>query len=173
MESYDETDAFKWSKNKLFDEIPLKFRNYHNELLIAHPGKSIATFESVDKVEDAVEKAKFFLHQYREHASHQSGMPVAISCKIANKKYLMSATSDCSINFKESELPNEIPSKTSEFIFYQKVFSTGQESFRFESSLKQDFYLAYSMEKGEKELVLKYCAKHVIDETIKIFVDDI
>ncbi|XP_063797965.1 interleukin-18-like isoform X2 [Pseudophryne corroboree] len=168
----DETDAFKWTQNAPINEIPLMFKNYNNERLIACPEESIATFQPVDETDDPREKAMFFLHTYRELANHHKGMPVAISCKISNKEYLMCATSNSSITIKECELPKEIPSKTSEFIFYQKVFSTEQTSFRFESSVNQDFYLAYSTEHHVKKLFLKHCPEGEIDETIMIILED-
>ncbi|XP_018429151.1 PREDICTED: interleukin-18-like [Nanorana parkeri] len=115
----------------------------------------------------------FFLQKYKEVAWHTKGLAVAIAFKKNNENYIVSVNSDSSIILKQCELPKDIPEKESEIIFYQKVFrSEHPNSFRFESSLKQNFYLGFSEDDCNNKLVLKHCPGDILDETIKFILED-
>ncbi|XP_066461695.1 interleukin-18-like [Eleutherodactylus coqui] len=155
--SYDAVDAFK-SNSK--DGMNVRISNLSNEQLIVDPQK-FAIFESV---KDAKAEATFCLHIYAESGHEIDGLPVAISCQISEKKYILEASNSVddplnSVNFLEKQLPRVIESKTSGLIFYLQEFSTGDSSFRFESSLHKGFCLAWN---SEKKLILK--RKQSIDE---------
>ncbi|KAM4016517.1 interleukin-18-like isoform 1-T2 [Anomaloglossus baeobatrachus] len=158
--SFDEIDAFKMSLNmqRVFPQV---IKNGLNELLIAHPEKAHAIFEPDE--DTTAEQAAFYLHKYREDAHHRFGLPVTISCKIGNRNYVLkvgNSESDA-VYVEEQVLPKEIPSTTSELIFYLQEFSIGHPYFCFESSLKEGFCLAWN---AEKKLILK--PKGSLDETI-------
>ncbi|KAM5141601.1 interleukin-18 [Mantella aurantiaca] len=167
----DEVDAFKRASSEI---IPCSFKNIFNQILIPYPEESFAAFQSCESEEETDgTQPTFFLKIYRELAWHAKGLAVAISVKKNNENYIVSVNSDSSISFKQCELPQDIPGKGSEIIFYQKVFCTGHpNAFRFESSLKQNFYLGFSADDSNKKLVLKHCPRDQLDETIKFILGD-
>ncbi|XP_069804099.1 uncharacterized protein [Dendropsophus ebraccatus] len=144
--------------------IPCHFWNNHNDLLIAHPEQSVVKFEPEAHVE--AEKATFFQDIYSELAFTNKGTPMAISCKVNNKTYLLCVQNN-SVVLKENKLPPQIPTKTSELIFYKRFFSDGQSSYRFESSFPENHCLAWTTEGPEKKLILKPYSGNGIDETMK------
>ncbi|XP_069804010.1 uncharacterized protein [Dendropsophus ebraccatus] len=144
--------------------IPSHVWNNHNELLIAHPEQSIVKFEPEPHIE--AEKATFFQDIYRELAVTNKGTPMAMSCKVDNKTYLLCVENN-SVILKEDKLPAEIPTKTSELIFYKRFFSDGQSSYCFESSFIENHCLAWNTEGPEKKLILKPYSGNGIDETMK------
>ncbi|XP_073441213.1 interleukin-18-like isoform X2 [Dendrobates tinctorius] len=167
LHSPDEFDAFKMSAGRQ-NGFPRIIKNELDELLIVHPEKSHAIFEPVQ--DTGAEQATFYLHKYRDNAHGRDGLPVTISCKIGKRNYILKAgniESDA-VYVEEHKLPSEIPTKTSEFIFYLQEFSIGCESFCFESSMKEGFFLAWNKDK-EKKLILKPKPKVSIDETLNFF----
>ncbi|KAG9464356.1 hypothetical protein GDO78_020069 [Eleutherodactylus coqui] len=112
---------------------------------------------------------------YRELATND-GLPVIFSCKVDNKNYLLCVQNN-SVIIKESELPEEIPTETSELIFYVKEFSNGHSAFCFESSLKfeppteQRFCLAWNKDDPVKKLILKPYYEGRINESINFFIE--
>lgn len=150
-------------------QIPCYLLNNNNDLLIAHPEESIATFESDGQSKE--EHAIFYQDIYRELALSDKGLPVALSCKVGDKNYHLCAANN-SVILKEGELPKEIPETTSELIFYRKQFSDGHSSCRFESSLKQNNFLAWNTEDPKRKMILKPNAEDVIDETMKFDLED-
>ncbi|XP_068098897.1 interleukin-18-like [Hyperolius riggenbachi] len=165
----DVVDAFK---NSPRDYTPHRFTNIYNEPLVVHPDKCVAAFQSFGPKQetDGGSRPLFFLQLYRELDIHSRGVAVAIICKIYNKTYILAANTSGSLYFKQCEPPKAIEGKSNEIIFYQKRFSTGHRSFRFESSVKKDFFLGFNTD-SEKMLVLKESSCVDVDETIKIFVE--
>ncbi|KAM8927668.1 interleukin-18-like [Pelodytes ibericus] len=169
FQKQDEVDAFK----RPFSPAPgpKYLQNCDYSLLIAYSGineeDSGAEFKSYYDV--SASQAKFFLHPFRENGQHRDGIPVLISVDIDNKNYIMYSAADDSVHFKRNDVPIDIPSTKSEFIFYQKAFSAGHTSLCFESSMKQHFYLSFEKENNDQPLVLKYCPPGELNETIKIF----
>ncbi|KAG8569263.1 hypothetical protein GDO81_014326 [Engystomops pustulosus] len=154
--------AFKGTKKRTSHYL----QNSNKDFLIALPEESIATFESKNPETD--EKAVFYLTTYRD-TSPANSLPVVISCQVNKKNYLLCARKD-SVILKQSELPEEIPTKTSEFIFYMINFSHGDNGFRFESSVNVEsgkFCLAWNHEDPRKKLILKPYRKEETDETMR------
>ncbi|XP_077113557.1 interleukin-18-like [Ranitomeya variabilis] len=165
LHSPDEFDAFKMSAGSQ-NGFPQIIKNELDELLIVHTEKSHAIFEPVQ--DTVAERVTFYLHKYRDNAHGRDGLPVTISCKIEKRNYVLkvgNVESDA-VYVEEHKLPPEIPTKTSELIFYLQEFSSGCESFCFESSLKKGFFLAWNK---EKKLILKPKPKVSIDETLNFF----
>ncbi|XP_040181997.1 interleukin-18-like [Rana temporaria] len=163
----DEVDAFKCGSS---ESIPCNFKNIFNEILIPYPEKCFAAFQSCGSQEETDgSQPIFFLKKYKELALHSRGLAVAITFKENNKNYVVSVNSDSSIAFNQCELPRDISGVQSDIIFYQKVFRQEHpNSFRFESSLKQNFYLGFSADADDnnKKLVLKHLPRDYLDETI-------
>ncbi|XP_073513121.1 interleukin-18-like isoform X2 [Phyllobates terribilis] len=136
-------------------------KNALNELLIAKPEESIAIF--APDGDSKVEQGRFYIHKYRKDGENISGLPVIISCKIANRNYILEANNAESDTVKvtEGQLPQEIPSDSSGLVFYMQEFSEGHRNMCFESSLKKGCYLAWNK---EKKLILK--RRVPSDETI-------
>ncbi|KAM3922926.1 interleukin-18-like [Leptodactylus fuscus] len=144
--------------------IPYHFRNIHSDLLIANPRDSIATFKSDGHPEG--EQAVFYLNTYRSNDMSSNALPVAISCHVGRKNYILCVQSN-SVILKEGKLPEIIASRTSEYIFYVTEFSDPQPDnhlLKFESSSEQKCFLAWQTTDLERKLILK---KEVndIDET--------
>ncbi|XP_077313826.1 interleukin-18-like [Lithobates pipiens] len=161
----DEVDAFKCGSS---ESIPCNLKNIFNQILIPYPEKCFAAFQAC-RTEEEPDGSQpiFFLKKYKELAWHDRGLAVAITFKENNKNYVVSVNSDSSIVLNQCELPQDIPGMQSEIIFYQKVFREEHpNSFRFESSLKQNFYLGFSADDYNKKLVLKHLPGDNLDETI-------
>ncbi|XP_066462289.1 uncharacterized protein [Eleutherodactylus coqui] len=154
--------------DSLKEEIPYHILNSHDDFLTAQPEESIATFESDGDAKG--ERAMFYMNIYREYDSG-NGLPVVFSCRVDNKNYLLSAASN-SVSLKEGGLPSEIPTKTSEFIFYIIDFSSGQKALRFESSAAQKCCLAWSVQDPKKTLILNLYHEGAINERMSFFVED-
>ncbi|CAN2389998.1 Interleukin-1 / 18, partial [Pristimantis euphronides] len=141
-------------------------QNSNDDFLVAHPKESTASFESDGQVKG--EQAIFYVTTYKEFAS-SNGLPAAFSCKVDNKNYFLSVENNAVI-IKEGELPEEIPSESREFIFYQRNFVSDKDSYEyatFESSVKSGFFLACS-EDG-RNLILKPHPGEEVDKTTKFF----
>ncbi|XP_066465456.1 uncharacterized protein [Eleutherodactylus coqui] len=150
-------------------KMPCHIRNAHDYLLVVHPEESVATFELDGDAKG--EEAMFYMNIYKELAFND-GLPVIFSCEIDNKNYLLCVEKN-SVIIKKGELPREIPSKTSELIFYAKEFSAGYGAYRLESSLRfgpsleQIFCLAWNK---EKKLILKLYREGSINEAVSFFI---
>ncbi|XP_072282261.1 interleukin-18 [Pyxicephalus adspersus] len=166
----DEVDAFKWGSS---ESVPCSFKNILNQTLIPYPERSLVAFQSFrDTEETDGSQPIFFLKKYRELALHTKGLAVAITFKENNINYILSVNSDFSITLEQRELPQHIPETESEIIFYQKVFRPEHpNSFRFESSVKRNYYLGFSWDDNERKLVLK-SPEDGLDETIKFILDN-
>ncbi|KAG8569265.1 hypothetical protein GDO81_014328 [Engystomops pustulosus] len=159
----DLLDGFKKHKQIGFGTIKIDYQK-NDHLLIANPEKRTATFEPLQSTE--VERAIFHLYAYKENKSNRGGLPVAIICKIGNNNYTLKAESN-SVIFVDHPLPQKIPEEKSGFIFYMKNFSPGNDCFKFESSVQNNFYLSWN---ENKELILKECNEQ-LDETISFFLE--
>ncbi|XP_071969339.1 uncharacterized protein [Engystomops pustulosus] len=153
---------------------PFYFKNSNMDLLIANLEKSIVTFGLKNPTKD--EKAVFYVNRYAEIAESK-GLPVVISCTVSGRNYFLCARSN-SVVLQESELPEEIPTKTSEFIFYMINFSPGDNGFRFESSLnleppEQRFCFAWDHTDPSKNVILKPHQEDVTDETMRILLSKV
>ncbi|XP_056400757.1 uncharacterized protein LOC130294632 isoform X2 [Hyla sarda] len=121
-------------------------KNFENCPLTAYPEQSIITFKS----DVQGERARISLDIYKDVIGGKDGVPVVISCELNDKTYLLCVESD-SVILKEIEVPEIIPSETSEFIFFKRNLC---EKFRtFESSSMSGFFLALSEE--DQSLTLK------------------
>ncbi|XP_066462288.1 uncharacterized protein [Eleutherodactylus coqui] len=160
--------ALNFKVNDFSGKAPYYIQNSHDDFLTAHPEESIATFESDGDTKG--ERAMFYVNRYNEYDSG-NGLPVVFSCRVDNKNYLLSAASN-SVSLKEGGLPSEIPTKTSEFIFYIIDFSSGQEALRFESSAAQKFCLAWSVQDTKKTLVLNQYHEDAINERMNFYIED-
>ncbi|XP_066462291.1 interleukin-18-like [Eleutherodactylus coqui] len=161
------TYAMNFNVNKFRGKTPYHIQNSHDDFLTAHPEESIATFESDGDTKG--ERAMFYVNRYSEYDSG-NGLPVVFSCRVDNKNYLLSAASN-SVSLKEGGLPSEIPTKTSEFIFYIIEFSTARNALRFESSAVQKFCLAWSVQDTKKMLVLNPYHEDAINERMSFFIE--
>ncbi|KAM3922924.1 uncharacterized protein RB166_011991 [Leptodactylus fuscus] len=144
--------------------IPYHFRNIHSDLLIANPTDSIATFKSDGHPEG--EQAVFYLNTYKSNDMSSNALPVAISCHVGEKNYILCVQSN-SVILKEGNLPEVIPSMTSEYIFYANEFSAAQPDnhlLKFESSCERQCFLGWQTTDPEKKLMLKKEVNDV-DET--------
>ncbi|KAG8569268.1 hypothetical protein GDO81_014330 [Engystomops pustulosus] len=97
---------------------------------------------------------KFNLLLYRTN-SISEGLSIAFTVKYENETYYMCCTEDMKLYFKKGECPSLIKGDHSDIIFFQKQFSAGDSSFRFQSSLNTDYYLAVSDKSGKPKLVLQ------------------
>ncbi|XP_069598443.1 uncharacterized protein [Ranitomeya imitator] len=132
------SDPFTWEKGFVkIVKIQLNIRNFQNELLVANPDTNDARFQTYADAED--EKAKFYLVIYKMLNGQEGGQPVAISCTVGDKDYLLSAENN-SVILKESEVPELIPSVSREFLFY--IRGTVLSNITFESSVEPGFFLA-------------------------------
>ncbi|KAE8592638.1 hypothetical protein XENTR_v10018829 [Xenopus tropicalis] len=161
----DEVDGFRLDEYSR--PIATNLRNSMQRLLtFVHDVEPFAIFLPDENNEE--NQATFLLHRYRENYQHQHGLAVVISKITDNKKYIMCSSSNGEVSFKERELPKNIESQESEYIFYQRTFSDGSSSLRFESSVKKNFYLAYEETESFQKLILKHCPPGDLDETISM-----
>ncbi|XP_053307694.1 interleukin-18-like [Spea bombifrons] len=163
MQQEDEVDAFRLVTPTNPAEISIQ--NIDQRTLITEKTEKNFTAQFVKN--DSDNQSKFLLYTYKETLPPR-GIPVLFSATIDNKRFLMCCDNDSSIYFKKEELPIDISSKHSEFIFYQRSFSAGHTSFSFESSVKQNFYLAFEEEGNIQKLILKHCPPGKLDETIQM-----
>ncbi|XP_066463052.1 interleukin-18-like isoform X2 [Eleutherodactylus coqui] len=143
-----ETDAWKKSRSSITGMIMNIFEHclvahpddlHDGGAVFANPGSDCQTFE---------------LQIYRT-TSPNDGLSVAFTVNYNGDKYHMCCTEDMKIYFKKGDSPERIDGNLSEIIFFQKQFSEGDESFKFQSALKAGYYLAVSDEGGQQKLILK------------------
>ncbi|XP_075694896.1 interleukin-18 isoform X2 [Rhinoderma darwinii] len=153
------TDAYKNSGVCVSGTI----ENCHGKFLEAEPAGSNVIF-----VNPCSDNQIFDLYIY--NSSEQSeGPPVAFSLKYKNEKYYMSCKKDLNFYFTKGDCPKAIKGNRSEIIFFQKEFSQGDHSVKFQSSLQTDYYLSVSGECDSQKLILKKPCEEV-DETLKFYV---
>ncbi|OCT72534.1 interleukin-18-like [Xenopus laevis] len=163
----DEVDGFRL--DKFSQPTATNLKNCMQHLLtFVHDVEPFAIFLPDENTEE--HQAIFLLHKYRENCQHQNGLAVVFSKCSDNKMYVLCSSSCGEISFKEREIPNNIQSQASECIFYQRTFSDGSSSLRFESSVKKNFYLACEETESFQKLILKYCPPGNLDETIAMYI---
>ncbi|XP_077105858.1 uncharacterized protein LOC143764312 [Ranitomeya variabilis] len=136
------SDPFTWEKGFVkIVKIQLNIRNFQNELLVANPDTNDATFQTYADAED--ENAKFYLVIYKMLNGQEGGQPVAVSCTVGDKDYLLSVENN-SVILKESEVPELIPLEGREFIFY--IRGTVLSNITFESLAEPGFFLSSNEE---------------------------
>ncbi|KAG8569267.1 hypothetical protein GDO81_014329 [Engystomops pustulosus] len=100
------------------------------------------------------ENQPFTLLKYRT-VHTIDGLSVALTVEYENETYCLCCTDDMKLDFKKGECPIRIKDHHSDIIFFQQRFSAGDSSFKFESSLHPDYYLAVSEECGKCKLILQ------------------
>lgn len=141
-------EAWKKSKNCLTGII----ENFLEQCLEAHPDDPVgcnAVFTNPGS-----DWQTFGLHMYKTN-NISGGLSVAFTVKYKDEKYYMCSTEDMKLYFKKGDCPDRIMGNHSDVIFFQKQFSEGHNSFKFQSSLQMDYYLAVSDEGGIQKLILK------------------
>ncbi|XP_053545829.1 interleukin-18 [Bombina bombina] len=165
VEGEDQVDSYRL--NSQTKPKPSCIKNFKHQLIFAFPEREEAPFDISARDE---KRSHFFLYKYREAGRFHSGLAVLFTVIVDGRNYLLYCGNDEKLHFKEGERPVSIMSERSEFIFYQKAFSSGTSSFRFESSMKPDYYLAFQEEDNKQKLVLKYCPQGVFNEAIKLII---
>ncbi|XP_075047184.1 interleukin-18 isoform X2 [Mixophyes fleayi] len=156
---YDlQTDAWKKGNSCIKGTI----ENYFKECLEAHPEDPSGCVAMFANPSDP-ERRTFEVQTYRTNIL-TDGLSVTFTVTVDNEKYCMCCSETMELTFKRGKCPNTIEGDRSEIIFFQKQFSAGYESFKFESSLHKDYFLAFREENGKRKLILKK-PNDVVDET--------
>ncbi|XP_056397695.1 interleukin-18-like [Hyla sarda] len=158
-----QTDSWKKSNRSITGMI----ENCFNQCLEARPDDPdgcSAVFTNPGR-----DQQTFELQLYRTN-SMCDGLSVVFAVKCKNEKYYLCCAKDMKLYFKKGDCPNSIAGNYSDIIFFQKRFSEGDtNSFKFQSSLQPDYYLAFSDEGGKHILFLKKSCDE-LDETKRFFI---
>ncbi|XP_030077285.1 interleukin-18 [Microcaecilia unicolor] len=165
---FQELQADSW---KMYDNQPLQalIENRLNDTLVAYPDEpeSYAVFRAQTVQEKHKDKCKVKIHEYMD-TSPREGLSIAITVQKDSKTYIMYCRKDTTLGFKEENAPKNIAGNKSEYIFYKRDFSEGDnEAFRFESSLLDGYFLASKEENGLRKLALKKSHDQV-DESLRM-----
>ncbi|XP_063797963.1 interleukin-18 isoform X2 [Pseudophryne corroboree] len=127
--------------------------NYFKECLEAHP-EGPSGSKAVFANPSDPDRRNFELQAYRTNIIYD-GLSVAFTVTVNNEQYCLCCSEEMELFFKKENCPDTIIGEKSGIIFFQKQFSEGNESFKFEASLLKNYYLAVSEDNGKRKLVLK------------------